>query len=169
MKLAKMTIISGCQTGVDQAGLFAAFDAGFATSGFVTRNNRTLNGDRPDLIQKFNLIELPDNNYKARTWKNVECSDGTLRIAYDFGSRGEKCTLNAINRYKKPRLDLNENDMLIGVNYDKLINWIKENNIGILNIAGNSEETSPGIYNNAYKILYEFFLRLKQYETKPAN
>jgi len=36
----------------------------------------------------------------------VRESDGTIRLAFDFTSRGEKCTLTAIKDYGKPYIDV---------------------------------------------------------------
>jgi hypothetical protein len=41
------------------------------------------------------------------------------------------------------------------------VSWIKENNIKILNIAGNAEQTSPGTYKKVKSYLIEVFSRLK--------
>lgn len=153
------TIISGGQTGADQAALYCAKICGITTGGFAPQGFRTLNGDNPILLRDiFNLQETEDYNYKTRTWKNVELADASVRFAFNFNSPGERCTLNAIKHHRKPYLDidLNITDNLHAISY--LLKFHNENkHIKILNIAGNSELTSPGICRIVSQILLSFF------------
>lgn len=94
----------------------------------------------PEYAQLFNYTEHTSSSYKERTWENVQNSDGTLRLAFDFESLGEKCTLSAIRKYKKPYWDVNlknSKDYLIAT-----VDWIDRWNIKVLNIAGNSNKTN---------------------------
>lgn len=157
-----MKIISGSQTGVDQAALQAAHDLGIETGGFVTIGNRTTAGIRPDLILRYNLTEIV-GGYKDRTWRNVEGSDGTIRIANFWKSPGERCTHNAIVKYNKSYYDITPNKLgetlLSDIVDSTLRDFILYNDIYTLNIAGNSERTTPGIYDWAFKFLTELFLK----------
>jgi len=171
-------VISGCQTGVDEAALQAAFDRGIETGGYIPKGYKTLKGPRPDLAKKYKLIEHSSSSYKERTWDNVALSDGTLRFANKFTSPGERCTYNAIQNYKKPNFDIYVTGNIIHSQYDIIEHkystflyevytvgvidqWIKQNKIKVLNIAGNSEETYPGIYNTVYNFLLKFFEEYK--------
>lgn len=153
-----MKIISGGQNGVDQAALAAAKACGLETGGWLPKGCRTLDGPRPNLVWTYNMQEHTSENYGARTEANVRDSDGTLRIAEKFSSPGEKCTLQAIKWHKKPHFDINLKKEL---NIDAAVSWIKENNIQVLNVAGNSEDTSPGIESTAETILIKIFSQLK--------
>jgi hypothetical protein len=151
-------IISGAQNGADQAGLRSAFDNEIPTGGYVSRNCRTLDGYKPHLIVKYNLIELPCDDYPTRTFKNVEDSDGTMRFASVWNSRGERCTLKAIKKYSKPHIDI---DIFSPTEHDIVIRWIEDNSIQTLNIAGNSEKTCQGIGEFVYNYLDGLFKVLK--------
>lgn len=154
-------VISGGQTGADQAGLAAAKFCDIITGGFAPDGFRTLNGPEPKL-KDYGLIEF-GFGYKERTWKNVEFADATLRFASIWSSPGEKCTINAIRKFQKPHCDIT-----IPIRAEELedkVNmvaaWITENNFKVINIAGNSESTSPAIYKQVSKFLVKVFNKLK--------
>jgi len=133
----RLIIISGAQRGADQAGLAAARDNDLLTGGTAPKGWITLNGPNP-VLAKLGLIESNSPKYPPRTYDNVKNSDGTIRLAYDFTTSGEVCTLKAITFYEKPYFDCDLND-LPGVAL--VINWLAKNNIKVLNIAGNAGKT----------------------------
>lgn len=158
-------VISGGQTGSDQAGLQAAKDCQIETGGWAPNKWQTYIGPRKDFLKSFNLKEH-SSGYKDRTWANVRDSDGTIRLASNFSSSGERCTLNAINKFKKPYLDIELIDTPFRVNHtDSIIKFIIDNQIETLNIAGNSDKyPNNGFgfhYHAAYTILLDAFLKLK--------
>ncbi len=140
-------IVSGGQTGVDQAALRAAKRLGLATGGWAPREFRTLDGPRPDLGSEFGLIEHASSGYGSRTNANVRDSDATVRIARNFFSPGEKKTLSAIIYFKKEHLDVHVDRIGQGgaVEGERLREFLKSKAVRVLNVAGNSEQTSPGI------------------------
>jgi hypothetical protein len=150
----KIKVISGGQTGVDQAALIAAKESGLETGGWLPKGCLTLDGPRPDLKEKYNLQETPIGGYRERTVRNVLDSDATLRIAADWNSRGEKCTWNAIARYNMNFMDVS---LPIFTPPQDVVNWIKDCNIEVLNVAGNSEQTCPGIQEVATAWLKKVF------------
>lgn len=142
-------VCSGGQTGADQGGLRAAFELGIPTGGWAPRGFQTSLGPEPRLGTMYGLVEHK-SGYAARTFANVRDSCGTIRLAVDFNSAGEKCTLRAIQQYKKPYfdVDLNKPTTIYLARY-----WIEENNIRILNVAGNSERY-PGY--NIFQLVYTY-------------
>lgn len=143
-----MRICSGGQTGIDQAALSAALYVDFETGGWAPKGFRTQEGDNPELGSKYHLKEHSSPLYPPRTELNVVQADGTLRIAADFESAGEKLTLKYIKKHKKPHFDVlvdNISYMDSKPNIQEVAKWIAENNIKTLNVAGNSEKTAPGI------------------------
>jgi hypothetical protein len=118
---------------------------------------RTLNGKAEFLLKEFNMQEHSSPAYPPRTEANVRDSDATLRLATNFKSAGEKCTLKAIKWHNKPYLDIDINNPL---EVQQVCKWIIDNKIKILNVAGNSEFTSPGIGLLAEKYLIEVFKAL---------
>ena len=68
-------IISGGQTGADQAALDAAIKLGISHGGWIPKGRITEDGP---LLDKYKLQEMPTDSYPARTEQNVIDSDGTV-------------------------------------------------------------------------------------------
>jgi hypothetical protein len=153
-KLVLSKIVSGGQTGSDCAGLFVAKSFGLKTGGYMPKYFRTLSGFRPDLAKLYNLQEHSSQGYQERTWDNVFISDGTVRFFTKQYSPGERCTLNAINAHGRPHFDV---DLNLEVNPGDLLKWLVDKHIKTLNVAGNSEQTSKGIYEKVVNYLTATF------------
>lgn len=156
-------VISGGQTGADLGALVAAKLCGIPTGGFMPKGFRTQNGARPEYAKHFGLQEHESFSYKDRTWDNVYNSDATMRIACNISSAGEKCTLNAIKSYGKPHLDIefDKNNPTIELyQIDSAINWLRENKVAVLNVAGNSHKTWSGMQYYAVTFLTHVFIEL---------
>src|SRR4051794_27102312 len=101
-----MKVVSGGQTGADQAGLRAAKAAGIETGGWAPLGWETEDGPAPWLAS-FGLEECPRRGYQARTEANSRDSDGTLW----FGStdrQGYGATVAACRKHGKPCLIVEE-------------------------------------------------------------
>ena len=133
-----MKIISGGQTGADQAGLFAAINNDIETSGFAPANYMTTKGPDDNLKTLFGLKEIK-GGYKKRTYLNVQFSDCTLRFAYDFNSPGEICTKKAIEHYNQSYQDIDLNYPITPLRVDEIAQWVMEHKFYVINIAGNTE------------------------------
>lgn len=154
-------IISGGQTGVDQAALNAALTLNFECGGWCPPDRICDNGKIPDY---FPLEEAPFERSEAapniprslRTEWNVRDSDATLIVkpANLKGNKGIDWTLQCTVTYKKPSLIINpyENDALL-----KMKEWLIKHKIQILNIAGPSEKTCPGIGSLSYGLFLQAF------------
>lgn len=143
-------IHSGLQNGVDQGGVKAAKECGIGYSGLMPKGFRTLNGNQPSFAQLYNAKEHASPAYPPRTEENVKTADGTIRIAQDFQSAGEICTWKAIQKHDKPYFDVvvqdtNEFKTPRKSSPEFCAEWIINNKIEVLNVAGNSENTAPGI------------------------
>jgi len=143
-KIQVEKIISGGQTGADEAGLIAAKSLGLQTGGWMPASFRTQEGRKHEFKSLYGMQEHSSYYYPPRTFQNVKESDGTVRFATKFDSSGEKCTLKAITQYDKPYFDVDINKNL-ELQQKQFVSWLKCNTIKTLNVAGNSEQTSPGI------------------------
>jgi Circularly permutated YpsA SLOG family len=154
-------IISGGQTGVDQAALNAALVlrincGGWCPPGRICENGR--------IADHFPLAETPYERSKAardvprslRTEWNVRDSDATLIVMPEDlnGDKGIDWTLKCVETYEKPSLIINpyDDDSLI-----KIKEWLGKLKISILNVAGPSEKTYPGIGIQSYNLLLRAF------------
>lgn len=135
-------VISGGQNGADIAGVVAAKMFGISTGGCLPNGWVTLNGPRPNYESEFGMTQHSSSKYPPRTYTNARDADGTLRFASNFSSAGEICTLKAIQSYKKPYLDIDKNSL---ISTQQVADWLVENNIHILNIAGNSLKNDRNI------------------------
>lgn len=149
-----MKVISGGQNGADQAGLRAAKASGLTTGGWLPKGCKTLDGPRPDLLTEYGMVEHSSEAYPPRTEANVKDSEGTIRFAKTFSSPGEKCTLRAIKWYNRPHLDIQISKL---PDPEIVVDWIRQHDIKVLNIAGNSEETAPGIGDIVFDYLLGVF------------
>ncbi len=152
-------IISGGQTGADIAGLIAAKRAGIETGGWIPNGFRTLAGNRPEYGEQYQLKEHSSDKYPPRTWANVAEADATIRFALHWNSKGELLTLKAIEKLKKPAFAV---DIALPIEPAKCADWLSQNQIHILNVAGNSELSAPGIESFVIDYLTEVFRLLAQ-------
>ena len=151
-------IISGGQTGADQAGLSIAKDLGFETGGWAPKDWQTSNGSQKILLEGFNLKES-DLGYRGRTYENVRDSNATIRLAVDFDTPGEVCTLQAINSCKKPWIDV---DLLNPRPASDIIEFLILVKPSTLNIAGNTQHTKG---HDVEKMTYDYLKNvLKEYK-----
>lgn len=143
-------IISGGQTGADQAGLDAAIACGLEHGGWIPRGRRTENGKLP---KRYLLRETDDTGYPERTRKNVLAADGTVVFTRGKPSGGSALTLAIARKLRRPALhiDLARCDRLAAA--VTLYEWLLENRIKTLNVAGRRESKAPGIHGEVYKII----------------
>ena len=143
-----MKIISGGQTGADQGGLAAGKALGLETGGTAPYSFWTEDGSQVSLLKNYGLKEgEPDARiYPKRTKRNVLDSDGTVLFG-NPDSPGSKLTIRYCKDCSKPYIE--------NPSPTRLRDWIKENNINILNVAGNRESTNPGIFLFTKNILLE--------------
>lgn len=152
-------VISGGQTGADQAGLEAARLMGIPTAGWAPKGWRTETGRDFRLRDFWGLKECPSKGYPERTRLNVLDADLTVW----FGSQtspGYYCTMNAITI--RLGVDPAFKGMYIASNYEAdLLEFLEQNpEIQTLNIAGNRESKNPGIYATTLNYLVHVFKEL---------
>jgi len=143
-------IISGGQTGADQAGLYIAKKYGIETGGWAPKGWITSDGPNMPLLQKAYNLQEHSGGYKKRTWSNVEDSDATIRLATNFNSPGEICTMNAIKRYDRPHFDVDLNNLC---QPKEVVKWLESNFINVLNIAGNTQKKNLDVFNMTVSFL----------------
>lgn len=143
-------IISGGQTGVDQAALDVAIALGIPHGGWIPKGRKTENGALPD---KYRLKEMSTSSYAKRTEQNVIDSEGTLIISLGPLTRGSELTHKTAILHDRPclHIDLSTLNTLQAVKTVR--SWIVRHGIEILNIAGPRASENPEIYDVAAKTL----------------
>lgn len=155
-------VISGGQTGVDQAGLYAAWDHGIPTGGWAPAGWRTDAGPAPWLAG-FGLVEHPSHEYPPRTGCNVRDAEATI-ICGDSGSPGCALTARLARYYARPLLFV---PRPYGVeDIDRIAEWLRS--FTVVNIAGNRERTNPGIFAETRGLLRAAFTRWQPRTGDPA-
>jgi hypothetical protein len=160
MKRARLTkVISGGQTGVDQAALLAAI------GGWCPPGRESEAGPIPD---RFPLretpversAEAPDVPRSLRTEWNVRDADAVLiltapRCAVD--DPGSAWAAKCARRYGRPLLECDPADPRAA---PRIVEWLCAAPIETLSVGGPSERTQPGIGEAAYVLLVDVFGQL---------
>jgi hypothetical protein len=143
-------IISGGQTGADQAAIDIAIKLGIPYGGWLPRGRKTEKGPLPD---KYQLQELRDSSYSKRTEKNVIASDGTLIISHGKLTGGSELTRKTADKNDRPCLHIDLDKTIAFKAGQQIKSWIETHKIEVLNIAGPRESNDPKIYKAVGKVL----------------
>ena len=136
-------IVSGGQTGADQAALDVAMDLGIDHGGWVPLGRLTENGV---LDSKYCMQEMPTDEYSARTEQNVIDSHGTLILSHGSLTGGSGYTRKMAAKHGRPwlHIDLARSSAFEAAR--KTSEWLTENRIRVLNVAGSRASKDPLIY-----------------------
>jgi hypothetical protein len=143
-------IISGGQTGVDQAALDVAIALGIPHGGWVPKGRKTENGALPD---KYRLKVMPTSSYAKRTEQNVIDSEGTLIISLGPLTGGSELTHKTAILHDRPCLHIDLATLNTHQAVKTVRSWIVRHGIEILNIAGPRASENPEIYDMTMKTL----------------
>lgn len=133
-------VVSGAQVGADIAGLKAAKAAGIPTGGYMPLGYLTLHGMRPEYAEEFGIKETTNTSYPTRTWLNVKESQGTVLFCYRWNSPGTICTNKALTHFGRTCFNVNVPDTGKFGTPEHCANWLRHEQIRVLNVAGNSDE-----------------------------
>jgi len=143
-------IISGGQTGADQAALDAAIELDIPHGGWIPKGRITENGPLPS---KYDLAEMPTTSYPARTQKNILESDGTLILSHGKLTGGSAYTREIANQNAKPCLHIDLDEKGAFMASSEITAWVMDNNIAVLNVAGPRSSRDPKIYDKVKGII----------------
>jgi hypothetical protein len=158
-------IISGGQTGADQAALDAAIKLGIPHGGWIPKGRLTENGSLP---KKYDLTEMPVTSYALRTEQNVIDSNGTLIISHGKLTEGSDYTRKMALKHQRPWLHINLNKTPAFKAANLIRSWITENTVEILNVAGPRESKDNLIYQDVSKLI-ETIYYLELIKTRPPE
>jgi hypothetical protein len=157
-------IISGGQTGADQAALDVAINLGIPHGGWIPKGRRTESGTLPD---KYKLKEISLSGCPERNEQNVIDSDGTLIISHGKLTGRSSLTVKLAKQHKKEWLHI-DLKIIRGFSAAQLVkSWIVLNDIKVLNVGGPRASEDPDIYEDAVRLLkavnHLFFIDLKKF------
>ena len=143
-------ILSGGQTGADQAALDFAIKHGIPHGGWIPKGRKTEDGILPD---KYKLDEMPTTSYPKRTEKNILDSDGTLIFSRGKLTGGSALTRKLAKQHERPWLHIDLDKVVATQAVQILAGWVGDNDIQALNVAGPRASKDPGIHDFVVGIL----------------
>jgi hypothetical protein len=149
-------VVTGGQTGADQAGWRAARAFGIPTGGYMPLGFLTEAGPRPGFAELYGAVEMRTAAYPPRTEANVRETDATLWFG-NPDTPGGKATLHACAGMGRPRFIVARGD---GIKPSDVAEWIRSRGVKVLNVAGNRESAAPGIGARVERFLREVFRQL---------
>ena len=152
-------VISGGQTGADQAGWRAAQACDIPTGGWMPLHFQAEDGPDGSPGRLYGAKAMPTGSYAARTARNVRESDETIW----FGSTdtpGAKTTLEVCELWRKPVMIIEPHR---SIQPSAAVQWLRNHpQIQVLNCAGNRESKNPGIGERVEKFLMAVFKRIQK-------
>jgi hypothetical protein len=143
-------IISGGQTGANQAALDTAMKCGIPHGGWIPKGRPTGKGP---LSEKYQLKEMATEGYLKPTEQNVLDADGTLIISRGELTGGSALTKQLAMKHGKPFFHVDMNRFNVFKAARRIHKWIGSQSIKVLNVAGPRASHDPGIYPVAVKVL----------------
>jgi hypothetical protein len=143
-------IISGGQTGADQAALDAAIKLGIPHGGWIPKGRLTEGGPLSD---KYNLIEMPTGSYPERTKKNIRESDGTLILSRGRLTGGSGYTEKWAIKYGKPMVHIDLSSVTPFAAAVLINDWIVDYDIKVMNVTGPRAGKDSKIYQSTLDII----------------
>jgi hypothetical protein len=135
---AGFKVISGGQSGADQAGLDWAIAHNLPHGGWCPKGRRSEDGP---IDARYQLIETPSANYLERTEWNVRDSDATLIFTLtEKLDGGSKHTKEFAEKLGKPWRHIHPR-----VHPKFIASFLAKHEVKFLNIAGKRESSAPGI------------------------
>jgi len=145
-----MKIISGGQTGVDRAALDVAFKHALDCGGWSPAGRLDEFGKIPD---RYPVQELEAGGFTARTLQNVLDSDGTLAIYPGKLGGGTEQTVRFCVELRRPHQLIDASKISPHHAARLIADFIRQNKIGIVNIAGPRQSEWPEGYDYAFRAL----------------
>ena len=148
-----LKIISGGQTGADRAALDAALETGVQCGGWCPHGRKAEDGLIPD---RYPLRELPGGDYRDRTLKNVEDTDGTVIFYFDYISGGTALTHRFCRERKKPFLLIDGKNNSVEEAAVRIIEFERSLPGSTINFAGPRASGNKNIYNFVFEVISRF-------------
>jgi hypothetical protein len=147
-------MISGGQTGVDRAALDVALEHGIECGGWCPAGRFDEFGKIPD---RYPVQELRDGRFTERTLQNVKDSQGTVVIYPGELRGGTEQTVRFCIDLKRPHQLVDASKTSAEGAGNLIVEFVRENKICILNVAGPRQSEWPEGYAYATRTL-EIFL-----------
>lgn len=148
-----LKIISGGQTGVDQAALDAARELDLAYGGYIPRGRWTEDGPLP--CHYMGMVETEGRHPAARTKLNVRTTDATLIFSRGECEGGTLLTRITAEDAGKPHLHIDLSRMSEDHAAAAIREWLGRLRPHLLNVAGPRASKDEAIYAQTRAILLQ--------------
>jgi Circularly permutated YpsA SLOG family len=159
-------IISGGQTGVDRAALDVALNHGIATGGCCPAGRLDEFGRIPD---RYPVQELESGGFTERTLRNVKDSDGTVLIYPGKLSGGTEQTVRFCIEQRRPHQLIDASKSTAEDAAKLIANFVRDNRIEILNVAGPRQSEWAEGYDYAFRALRAFLNSIRSRRTSKSK
>lgn len=161
-------IVSGGQTGVDRGALDAALAAGFPCGGWSPKGRIAEDGV---IDGRYPLSEMPFGSYAERTLQNVLDSDATAIIGFGPLEGGTAATEAFCREHNRPCCLVNGLDLSTAEAAQLLLGFVRNQRIGVLNLAGPRHSKAPQAQAYAFAAVAELLglVAASRQETAPAQ
>ncbi len=132
---------------MDRAALDAAIELGIKHGGWCPLGRLAEDGFIP---ARYALRQTDTEKYSDRTERNLRDADGTLILYRHELTGGTDLTHFLCRKHGRPFLAL---DLALAHDPQQVVAWLLENKISTLNVAGPRESTTPGITDQAKRLL----------------
>src|SRR5438876_2733782 len=149
-RVGRVKIVSGGQTGVDRAAFDVALKHGIECGGWCPAGRLDEFGRIPD---RYPLQELEVGGFPERTFRNVQDSDGTVIIYPGELGGGTEQTLHFCVEQRRPHELIDASKVSTEKAAQLIADFVCENNIEILNVAGPRQSEWPEGYGYAAQVL----------------
>jgi hypothetical protein len=146
-------IISGGQTGVDRAALDVALRHGIKCGGWCPAGRLDEFGKIPS---HYPVQELQRGGFTERTLQNVKDSDGTVVIFSRELHSGTEQTVRFCVELQQPHQVIDASKISAEDAAKSIGDFVRENKIGILNVAGPRQSEWPEGYDYASRAMNAF-------------
>jgi hypothetical protein len=152
-----LKIISGGQTGVDRAALDVALKYGIDCGGWCPAGRLDEFGRIPE---HYPLKELERGSFAERTLQNVQDADGTVVIYCDKLFGGTEQTIRSCVEQNRPYRLINSAEVSAELAAKLISEFVSEQKIGTLNVAGPRQSEWPDGYEYGFRVLDTFLAEL---------
>ena len=142
---------------MDRAALDVALKHGIEAGGWCPAGRRDEFGRIPD---RYPVKELESGGFSERTLQNVKDSDGTVIVYPGKLSGGTEQTVRFCVEQQRPHKLIDASRLSTEKAAQLITNFVRENRIDILNVAGPRESEWPDGYHYAYRSLDDFLSAL---------
>ena len=142
---------------MDRAALDFALSHGINCGGWCPAGRLDEFGKIPD---HYPVQELQSGGFTERTLQNVKDSDGTVVIYPGELRAGTEQTVRFSVELKRPHQLIDASKLSAEDAAELIVEFVSENKIGILNVAGPRQSEWPQGYDYAFRALSAFLMAL---------